>query len=249
MYEAQGESSVPDPVLERLLLHPIWFSEASSSLSSQNDDWTWCELAIRLIARKPKARHLLVEKVLMNFGSTGIVSGRRVGSVPKFLAKMIDEAPEELWDLISPDLADGDTSTFWIEQWLQGSDWFGFVQNGALELFPTELIWRWVEEDPRERARILASLVPKDLGADSSYTRELLVRYGNIKGVTEALRVAYANEGWAGSESEHFTRKRDHYLRIRNEESDARVISWLDEYIEYLEDMIRRARIEEEREV
>lgn len=249
MYETQGESSVPDPVLERLLLHPVWFSEASNSLSSQNDDWTWCELATRLIARKPDAMLLLASKILMNFGSRGVISGKREGSVIKFLAKAIGEAPKELWDLISPDLADGDTRTFWIEQWLQGSDLFGLVQNGALELFPTELIWRWVEEDPRERAPILASLVPKDLGADPSYTRELLVRYGSIEGVPEALRGTYLNEGWTGPRSEHFTRRRDHYLGIRNEESDVRVLSWLDEYIGYLEDMIQRARIEEEREV
>ena len=249
MYEEQSGSSMPDSLLERLLLHSVWFSEVSNALSSQTDDWAWCELATRLIARKPEARHLLVEKVLMNFGSRGIVSGRRVGSVPKFLAKMIDEAPEELWDLISPGLADKDTSTFWIEGWLQGSDSFGLVQNGALELFPTELIWRWVEEDPSERAPILASIVPKDLGADPSYARELLVQYGNIEGVPAALRSTYLNEGWTGPRSEHFTRRRDHYLRIRNEESDVRVISWLDEYIEYLEDMIRRARIEEEREM
>ncbi|MCK4599376.1 hypothetical protein KAU37_06125 [Candidatus Bipolaricaulota bacterium] len=248
MYEEQTGSSVPDPLLERLLLHSVWFSEVSNSLSSQTDDWAWCELATRLIARKPEARRLLAEKVLMNFGSRGIVSGRRVGSVVKFLARTIDEAPAELWDLISPDLADGDTRTFWIKQWLQGSDSFGLVQNGALELFPTELIWRWVEEDPSERAPILASLVPKDLGADPSYTRELLVRYGNIEGVPVALNGRYANEGWTGPESEHFTKRRDHYLSIRNDESDVRVVSWLDKYIEYLDYMIRRAEIEEERE-
>ncbi len=248
MYEEQTGSSAPDPLLERLLLHSVWFSEVSNSLSSQTDDWAWCELATRLIARKPEARRLLAEKVLMNFGSRGIVSGRRVGSVVKFLARTIDEAPAELWNLISPYLADGDTRTFWIKQWLQGSDSFGLVQNGALELFPTELIWRWVEEDPRERAPILASLVPKDLGADPSYTREVLVRYGNIEGVPVALNGRYANEGWTGPESEHFTKRRDHYLSIRNDESDVRVVSWLDKYIEYLDYMIRRAEIEEERE-
>jgi len=196
MYEEQPGSSVPDSLLERLLLHSVWFSEVSNALSSQTDDWAWCELATRLIARKPEARRPLVEKILMNFGSRGIVSGRRVGSVAEFLAKTIDEAPEELWNLISPDLADGDTRTFWIKQWLQGSDSFGLVQSGALWLFPAELIWRWVEEDPRERAPILASLVPKDLGEDSFYTRELHVRYGNIESVPKALHTTYLNEGW-----------------------------------------------------
>ncbi len=248
MYESSGEATVPDPLLKRVLLDPVWFMEASGSFSGQNDDWAWCELASRLSERQPETRFVLAEKILMSFGGKGVVSGKRLGCVTEFLVKAIGEAPKQLWNLISAALGRRDTNTFWIAQWLHGSDMFGLAQRGALELFPPEIVWEWIEEAPGQRAPILASLVPKDLGAHSSYTRQLLVEYGDEESVRRALHMTYRNEGWTGSESEHFSARRDHFLEIRTEETDVRVLNWLDEHIEYLEDLVRRARIKEERD-
>ena len=249
MYATDANPPLPAPLLDRLLLHTAWFSGVAGVGQHRDDDWAWCDLARDLIARQPDAVARLAKALFEHFGGRGVLSGRRQsGGAVKLLAEMVQRAPEALWVSLLPYLAGGGSRSFWIGQWLAGSDAFGLIERGALELFPAALVWSWVEDAPNERAPKLASLVPRDLGKAVSYTRRLLIQYGDTEGVAAALHSTYHSTGWAGPESEHFAKEAERYEQVRATESNAKVNAWLDQHIAYLKSQIQRARIEEERE-
>jgi hypothetical protein len=79
-------------------------------------------------------------------------------------------------------------------------------------------------------------------------TREILVRYGDMERIRHALLSHFWRGGWIGPASGHYRRKRDEARTWLENETAARVIAWVEEYIDLLGRDIERAEIEEERE-
>jgi len=159
--------------------------------------------------------------------------------------------PEAVWNQITPYLES--SLAVRLRHWLRGDDFFG--QPGeqdlpVLPLFPREHVWQWVKGDVEERAWCVAACVPPSFDEhqpEMSWARELLVRYGGRDDVRRNLRATFSSGGWLGDESAHLAKKKQQLLRYRELESDRNVCLWLDEYIEYLDENIKSARIVEER--
>jgi hypothetical protein len=67
------------------------------------------------------------------------------------------------------------------------------------------------------------------------------------KDVRENLSANYLTESYAGSSSAHYSRKKEDLLRFKSEETDGKVIRWVNEYVRILDEHIDRSKMEEER--
>jgi hypothetical protein len=166
----------------------------------------------------------------------------------KVVLEIIKSDPEACWPIVTSMLGDlrGETA-----HWLDLP--FGFdveSSTGPLALFPTALVLRWVAEAPETRARFMARVVPKTLAPNASgmITRELLNRYGDIERVRHALFSHFLSGAWSGPASGHYRHKRAEARSWLENETSARVIAWVEEYIELLAREIEQAEIDEERE-
>ena len=92
-----------------------------------------------------------------------------------------------------------------------------------------EDVWRWVDEDPTKRASYLASFIPKTpfRTEKSVCPRELLARYGSEKEVSRQLSANLNTEMVSETEEENI----DRYTKLKEQEDNEIVKSWIDEYI------------------
>ena len=117
-------------------------------------------------------------------------------------------------------------------------------------MFPSEIIWKWVDEDINNRAKYLASFVPNILFREEGkicFAREVLVRYGTRDDVRKNLMANFSTEGWSGLESLHYQKKKQHLLEFKKGEDNENVKRWIDEYVSSIDKRIEQAKIEEER--
>ena len=75
-----------------------------------------------------------------------------------------------------------------------------------------------------------------------------MVRYGDNQRVQQALWANFVTEGWTGPESQHLLKKQGQLLELRLDETNQYVLTWIDEFISYLDRRIESARQEEELE-
>ncbi|MGY8771228.1 MAG: hypothetical protein ACKVH8_22675, partial [Pirellulales bacterium] len=118
-----------------------------------------------------------------------------------------------------------------------------------LLLFPIKNVFNWIDEDPEGRAYDMSQIVPKSLADDDagSWTRELLLRYGNDSGVSSGLLTHFSNDGWSGSASHHYRKRRKTAREWLDGEKSMQIRTWLEQYIAYLNSNIDRAELDEER--
>src|SRR5205823_4649745 len=123
------------------------------------------------------------------------------------------------------------------------------VASCPLTRFSVDSVVNWVAADPKSRGWFIAGAVPKALGGQGigRLAYELLDRYGDIEEVRDALLCHFWSGGWSGRASNRYRRKRAEAQGWLAGETSARVVSWIQEYIEHLSRDIERAEIEEER--
>ena len=120
-----------------------------------------------------------------------------------------------------------------------------------MPLIPLGEIWKWVDANREKRAWYLASFVPKQLFRSPDrlcLAREVLIRYGAEPAVRNNLMANFSTEGWSRPASAHYQQKKQWLLDFKQEEPDANVKLWIDEYVEELQRQIDDARVREERE-
>jgi hypothetical protein len=248
-YIGRGELAVSSSILAKLLLHRKWILRSSSTDAiDRNDDWTWCTRARELLTMDGNCTQSVVRFLVASFGGDGILSIKGEGCGSELLSELAQAHPELVWDVVSKKLEGRGRFGFWVQHWLMGSDAFGLKQPGAIALFSKPLVWAWVERQVDSRAPLIASLAPKDLLEEDSFSRDVLERYGSNEEVLRALAIRHGNTGWKGSESEHFSKIHAQYAELRERETEPRAKEWLDAYLENLDRSAKRARIEEERD-
>lgn len=68
-----------------------------------------------------------------------------------------------------------------------------------------------IDEDPENRAAMIAHCTPRSLEEDQggALTRALLEKYARYDGVENGISARFHSGGWSGPESQHLRRKRD----------------------------------------
>ena len=241
---------LPRELSLRLLTSDILFeSRRTPNLSRISRSWT--RIAEIFVEEHPEDAIHVGEKMITHLGGRGTVVEGFHSQAFIVLNKITRRYPEQVWPTVSRVLGPPvDARAYHVGLWLRGESLFKSGGFSAIELFPQRCIWDWVDEDAETRAPYLATLVPPRLSAGispSSLTRELLVRFGHIQDVRRLLQNNFSTEGSTGPYSVHLQRKMDDLMSSQEDESDPNVLLWLKEYTNYIDQQIRRARMEEER--
>ncbi len=246
-----GGYSVSEEPARRIVCHPSWFRPTVGRHRPSHDAFWWADVAEALCKNHPEVALEIANLMLEHAGEPGTIVEWLDDEPGRVLDTALRQKPWEVWQIASSLLDPPmDERAFVVGLWLKGSDMFGAGGSHILQEVPQDLIWMWVEESPDSRAIRLAEFVPKLIGGpldDPSLARELLVRYGHEPSVRGALRANFSTEGWTGPMSQHLLEKRSWLLNLRSQETDKKVLMWIDEYVAEIDRGVEYARQEEER--
>jgi hypothetical protein len=243
---------IPWELVYRVLSHASFFECALESGFDTMTDHYWGELGKRLVVEQPSLGLRLAARMVEHFGDSRTIIGRFHASSLEVLSEIAKSHPGDVWNLVTPLLGPPvDARAYELVQWLSGGISFGASEPVAIEFFAPEIIWIWVDRDVDQRASYVADLVPKALfhrEGTTCYLREVLCRYGDRPEVRNAATVTYLSGGWTGPASLHYEAEKADLVRFRGEETDQRVLDWVDDTIELLDRYIANERAREERE-
>jgi len=247
-YQDERIQQLPEQRTREFLMHDSFFGKGAIKGIDTMLSHHWEVIAKAFIASYPTHAQDLARKILEHLHEDGTVASYYHSPAIKILNDIMRQDPEAGWSIVAEhiQLPHGDR-TFHVQQWLCGMD-----RDGALPLFPPDVLLDWVAEDAEKRAGFLAYTTPKVLIHNTDtigLSRELLVRYGERKEVQNALYARWMTETWWGSESEHYRDKKSELASAKEDETDQNVLAWIDETIRCLDRHIEDALIREEREI
>jgi hypothetical protein len=235
----------------QLLLHSSFWTPGKEKLNDMAV-YGWRKIAALVISQFPESEEPIANRIIDFFGEEGTVAGGFHSEVQDLLANVVKKNPDRYWNLLSKHLEGQVTlRAFRLSQWLRGEIGFSNVQQGIIEYFRPEIIWKWVDEDKEDRSVFLATFVPPRFFLSSEkecLARELLVRYGENVDVRNNLIGNFYNDSWTGPSSAHYLGKKNQLLEYAKKESNPRVILWINEYVELLDTNIERAKASEEKQ-
>jgi len=231
------------------LLHPVFWDKAKG-LPRNQTEYNWKEIASLLIDQIPESGDLLAGQIIKFFGNERSLAGGFHSQLHEVLLEIAKRNPKNIWAKIAEYLGPPiDKRAFHLTRWLRGERGLA-SRRGSFEIFNPEDVWKWVDEDKEFRARYLATFVPPYLFHSEEkicLAREMLVKYGDQEDVRNNFSANYSTEGWTGSASNHFMAKEKELWEFKENETNANVIRWIEEYIEGLRKDIERAKIREDR--
>ncbi len=255
-YDMKKKADIPEDLGFRIITQPSLFIKRDRNSRNQMDDYYWGRVANEFLDKYPNRAADLARIIFSNYGEDGTITDGHRNEVQNVLIRITELDPTGIWEIVSPHLRPARDMLDWhITHWFTGWEIsFGNEGNPAtapIGMIPTDILWKWIDENIDERAHIIASYVPKKLFHDNNHTclaREVLVRYGNRDDVRKSFTTNNYNEGWSGERSLHYAGKLHRLLEFRKNETNANVLKWIDEYSKVLEKDIENARLEEERD-
>lgn len=164
--------------------------------------------------------------------------------------KLVQTDPVGAWQIIKRHFEE--TLPYWsfaLTNWLKGRGEFDEIvsSRGIIGFLPIEDILVWIEQDPEPRAVLIAHVAPKTLdGAEGQLTRTLLQKYGYLEDVCNGISTIFHSGGWSSGVL-YFKQKRNKFREWLAAGFEIEVVQWLEREIEYLDQRIEQAEIEEER--
>jgi hypothetical protein len=235
----------------KLLLNPLWLQPTDKKKSNGMEDYYWAEITKELIKQYPNKRIIIADFILSNFGKPDTLFDSFRSYVNKILFELSAHYPDELWDLITKYLGPPiDTRAFVIQSWLSGQHFFEEEDGNLLHLFSPQKILKWIDEDPNVRSPYIARFIPKTLNCvkhEFNWVRELLIRYGDNPAVRSNLLSNFYTEGWTGEASLHYLNRKEKMINFRKNETNKKILDWIDSYLVALDKEIEHSKIEEER--
>jgi hypothetical protein len=208
----------------------------------QNDDYDWTQIAKPFLAQYPEDGIAIARAIIEHLGEDGSITDSYHNQALQVLNSIADRSPSEVWSIVAALLGPPiDSRAFRLRTWLR---------EGGMSAMRRDDVWRWIDADVENRAWYAASFVPPHLVAAStpSWSREVLVRYGDRKDVRSNLHANFATESWSGSASAHYDARKRSLEALREEETEPNVRRWLDEAIDSLARRVEQERIREERQ-
>lgn len=257
-HRKNSEQELPEALTFRVLTHPGFLRKLKSARRDYMDEFRWKHVALKFVSLYPARSLELADQMIASFGQHDSI----MKSYPPYPLSVLDEItrqfPLEMWEKLTAHLViPFDRKSLAITSWLQGQhrDQDPGQKNEtqtALEFIPVERIWIWIDQDVENRAWYFAySMVPKNLFREEGRTclaREMLARYGHMEPVRRNFGTNFDSGGWSGSSSLHWARKKQMLEDFKKVEDNQIVRQWIDEQIDWLDKLIEKARVEEERE-
>lgn len=254
-YVFQEQKELPKDLTKKLLTMKTLGTQATRQLSS-DIEWDWSQVALRYIQQYPEDIDYLINFMARYFGKKKSIleSHHEAATVLTELAKV---SPEVVWDKVASEIVGGGGGyfeTYSLESWLQGEISFGEGRSqGAIQMLDKQMLINWIEQNPEERAPLVARMVPHDFGFDNEpdepcWLKIILDKYGDNKHVTSAINANLWGEGYSGPASQHYAKKLEDVKRFKALNTDSTNIqAWANQYIPGLEAHIEQSKIDEER--
>jgi len=236
------QKTLPKDLALDLLLHENVIRKDQKMMHSTMDVYYWKETGLAFVKQYPEDSIKIAEKVIESFGVENVF-GRYGSEVHEVLNEIARIMPQKVWKIVSRYLGPPmDSRAFSIRKWVRGGL---FDSKGGLSpAIPMSEIYSWIDEDEKTRASYIAGFFPPSF----EKVRDFLVRYGDQKEVQRHLLINFGNEMWMGSAVTHYEKKKREVEKLKEKETNANVLSWLDCYIESLDHYIQRSKEREERE-
>ena len=248
-YYSKSDRTLNKDLALNVLLHPVFWDKAKG-LPRDQTQYHWKEIASLLIDQFPESGDLLAWQIIKFFGNERSLAGGFRSQLHEMLLEIGKRNPQNIWAKITEYLGPPiDKRAFHLTRWLRGEKGLA-SRRGSFEIFSPEDVWKWVDEDKEFRARYLATFVPAYLFHSEEkicLAREMLVKYGDQEDVRNNFSANYSTEGWTGSASNHFMAKEKELSEFKENETNANVIRWIEEYTEELRKDAERAKIREDR--
>jgi hypothetical protein len=250
-YYSSSENNKELPVELALSILGKSVNAGGSQEQQALDDYQWVSIATKLYQQKSDAGFAIVDLIFKGLQDRAVFS-HFDAPVLELLDTITKSYPKEVWQQLLPYLPGGEhKDNHDIIQWLHGENHFGMRRLGALDLFPPELLFAWLENDVEERAwRVAYGFVFPTLAPNSqglSFARELLVRYGERDDVQRNLMANFDTGGWMGNASDYYAGNLEGLNNYRKTEQHPKVLTFIDQYSSVLKKRIEESRIEEER--
>jgi hypothetical protein len=248
----KDEDKFPIDLAFQVLTQPAWLQAGTTRQNNTMLAYHWNKVGKRLIRSGSEKGLALAEWMISNMGVKGTFLNEFASPTLEVLNEIAKREPVRVWRIASRFLIDPlDGRAFHLLQWLRGQ--YGFrheKDNGALLLFPRDIIWQWIDEDPESRAHLIAEYCPKEISRsdeDCSFAIALLERYGHRDDVRSAFSANYNSGAWSGSASAHQQRKIQLLQEFLNNEQNTSVRIWLQSEIGSLELRLKQEKMNEER--
>lgn len=210
----------------------------------------WKNVCLKLIKWDPSSSLLLLNAMLTEMGKVYRLSYD--ADVVLLTNEIVCANPTGAWEIVKTHFEEAlpkwrDDLFSWLKGGLSGFD--EEEPRGAIADLPVPEILEWIEEDPASRAALIAhaALGTLDENKGGRLTRELLYRYGQLKGVQSGISATFHSGGWVGPTSAYLRRRREKLRQWLAAGFEIEVMQWIEEEIEYFDRNIEREEINEER--
>ena len=206
----------------------------------------WYQVGEEYIAQYPDDSLKLLEALLSNFSNWDLNQGR--DDIEKLASKIVEDMPDQSWQIISKFLEGNDTRCFQINHWLGDPAFEDRGGHGPIRHIPAENIIEWIKNDPENRVWKICHALPKTLDDESNLTAIFIEEFADDPDVAGSIMSHFYTGGWSGPESAYLENKRNKARHWSGNTESIKIRLWLDRYIDSLTRRIDSARIQEERE-
>lgn len=232
------------------ILNSVVVVQTSSVIALTDNSYIWTSVLLKYIKEKSESEEVftLLDKFLAfisDYENHNAIYSAHIASI---LDACSDLNPKKTWQKISCYLSLNILLFSPIKTWLRGDDNFDHNIPGAMSNFAIEDIFAWIDEDVENRLKIIAYCSPKDLFKENGYImRSLLVKYAYNPKLYHYLHINFGNKGWIGNASSHTKSEIEIVKKFQAKEKNSSVSKFINEYLENLENELKRHIIEEER--
>ena len=223
----------------KILNHNVFFDNKISISPMINHYWH--ETAKIITEKYPEKSINIARNILKHMAS----NNRMNNPYPKIILNNIcSKIPNEIWDLMIIYLnVPLNHNGLNILNWLRSDP---TSMECFFDIVDHERIFKWVDQDPKTRSRLLSRYVKPKLQKNNCLAREMLMKYGNYNGVYEALYSNFSTVSVEGNLSAYYFKMRSLLLTYKNTERNSNVVDWIERYVKILDKDIEINKIEEE---
>lgn len=235
--------SMPDDTIFQLLGHPHALANGRQGMSMYH----WAGVLRRYVRIYPTRRIDLLTRIFHIMADWQIALRVAHSRAYEAIFEVVSSCPEEAWKSLTCVLGD-----------ISKSDWHSLqillnhedTKSLLITLFPFDQVLEWIKLDPASHGYFVASVCPKNfmVSGPSSITRKLMVQFGNISEIRNALHCHFWTGSFGGPASGHWRGKRETAQEWLAAETYPHIRTWLTEYIGDLNREIEKSEISEERE-
>lgn len=244
---------LPKDLTKRVLSKKSLGSQATRQISS-DIEWDWSQVALRYIKQYPDDVEFLINFMAKYYGRKNSIFESH-HEATKVLTELAKLEPQLVWERVAEQLSLNRYDTWGLENWLQGEVSFGEDRNGgAIDIIDRKVLTDWIDEDPKNRAPLVARMVPHDFGfsnkdGEQSWLQIILNKYGDDPRVESAVNANLWSEGYSGPASQHYAAKLEDVKRFKTMNAESTNIqNWANKYIPGLEEQVEQSKIREERD-